>query len=191
MVFGSAGRNDSPRPSQNAWNIAPSAFCARRVFAEYAPSAIPCHSRRRSNGVDRRLRRRCHRKRFRPPVGRFHLLYSTTQRHHTCDNCHYRRLQSVTFFIRRIPRARGVPWNYSANIYHNMSLNVQIYWPINGCGESFVTRPKGLLCVIIFTRYDGLMKSYSVRFVLNRHNLQRQCRSADIAGKSCSLGDPL
>jgi hypothetical protein len=50
MVFGSAGRNDSPRPSQNAWNIAPSAFCARSVFAEYAPSAIPCHSRRRSNG---------------------------------------------------------------------------------------------------------------------------------------------
>jgi hypothetical protein len=36
MVVGSAGRNDSPRASQNTWNIAPSAFCARRVFAEYA-----------------------------------------------------------------------------------------------------------------------------------------------------------
>src|SRR5229473_6744339 len=51
MVVGSAGRNDSPRPSQNTWNIAPSAFCARRVFAEYAPSAIPCHSRSRCSGV--------------------------------------------------------------------------------------------------------------------------------------------
>src|ERR1700692_1789263 len=51
MVVGSAGRNDSPRPSQNTWNIAPSAFCARRVFAEYAPSAIPCHSRKRCNNV--------------------------------------------------------------------------------------------------------------------------------------------
>src|ERR1700692_2826125 len=50
MVVGSAGRTDSPRPSQNAWNIAPSAFCARSVFAEYAPSAIPCHSLKRSNG---------------------------------------------------------------------------------------------------------------------------------------------
>ena len=49
IVVGSAGRNDSPRRSQNAWNIAPSAFCARRVFAD-APSAMPCHSRSRSIG---------------------------------------------------------------------------------------------------------------------------------------------
>jgi hypothetical protein len=47
IILGSAGRNDSPRSSQNAWKMAPSAFCARSVFAEYAPSAIPYHSRRR------------------------------------------------------------------------------------------------------------------------------------------------
>jgi hypothetical protein len=50
IVAGPAGKNGSPRPSQNAWNIAPSAFCARSVFAEYAPSAIPCHSRSLSSG---------------------------------------------------------------------------------------------------------------------------------------------
>src|SRR5208337_705118 len=43
QVVGFAGRNDSRRPSENAWNIAPSAFCTRRVFAEHAPQspAIP------------------------------------------------------------------------------------------------------------------------------------------------------
>jgi hypothetical protein len=30
IVAGSAGRNESPRPSQNAWKIAPSAFWACR-----------------------------------------------------------------------------------------------------------------------------------------------------------------
>jgi hypothetical protein len=34
IVAGSAGRYDSPRSSQNAWKIAPSAFCALSVFAQ-------------------------------------------------------------------------------------------------------------------------------------------------------------
>ena len=50
MVIGSAGRNDSPRPSQNTWKIAPTAFSARKLFAEQAPSAIPCHSSRAAYG---------------------------------------------------------------------------------------------------------------------------------------------
>jgi hypothetical protein len=51
IVAGSAGRNESPRPLQNAWNIVRSAFCARSVLAENASSAILCHSCRRPTAL--------------------------------------------------------------------------------------------------------------------------------------------
>src|SRR5882672_8734573 len=53
MVFGSVGKYGSPRDSQKAWKIAPSAFWARSVLAEYAPSAIACHSSKAANGPSR------------------------------------------------------------------------------------------------------------------------------------------
>jgi hypothetical protein len=42
MVVGSAGRNDSPRPSQNAWKIAPSGV--RGLSEEKHPIDGPCES---------------------------------------------------------------------------------------------------------------------------------------------------
>src|ERR1700722_8993240 len=50
IVIGSAGKYGSPRLSQNAWKIAPSAFWARSVLGEYAPSASACHSKSSAKG---------------------------------------------------------------------------------------------------------------------------------------------
>src|ERR1700677_2648976 len=50
IVFGSAGKYGSPLDLQNTLKIGPSAFWARSVLGEYAPSAIACHSKSAVNG---------------------------------------------------------------------------------------------------------------------------------------------
>src|SRR5271155_2879848 len=89
MGFGSDGKYGSPRHSQNAWKIAPSAFWARNVLAEYAPSAIACHSKSAANGPSSTGR---------GAIGlgsnsEGWLLNSIFAAYHerplTCDNCNY------------------------------------------------------------------------------------------------------
>jgi len=55
IVFGAAGKYGSPRDSQKVWKIAPSAYWARGVLAEYAPSAIACQQGRQ-RPLEHRLR---------------------------------------------------------------------------------------------------------------------------------------
>src|SRR5258708_39413989 len=92
IVFGSAGKYGSPRDSQNAWKIAPSAFWARSVLAEYAPSAIACHSSKAANGPSRTG---CGTTVRGSNSGDFSINFIPSSEHaphHTCDNCYYHGL---------------------------------------------------------------------------------------------------